>query len=173
MGLGCHGSRRGDRACGRGKSQKSRPSTCFAGASIAGGRTAGSDISGARAPVQSESRGVGEAGACRTVCLVECPTWMYVKLHKGGGCGDSFDPKKRDKVLRERGLDFAAAARVFEGRSRTVIDDRVDYGEVRQITYGWMEQVAVAVVWTERDGACRVISTRRMHRWEIRYVGLD
>ncbi|WP_426261167.1 BrnT family toxin [Sphingomonas sp. DC1100-1] len=96
-----------------------------------------------------------------------------MKLHKGGGCGDSFDPKKRDKVLRERGLDFAAAARVFEGRSRTVIDDRVDYGEVRQITYGWMEQVAVAVVWTERDGACRVISTRRMHRWEIRYVGLD
>lgn len=93
MGLGCHGSRRGDRACGRGKSQKSRPRTCFAEASIAGGRTARSDISSA-APVQSESRSVGEAGACRTVCLVECPTWMHVEaggltvaimeLHNGG-----------------------------------------------------------------------------------------
>lgn len=36
-------------------------------------------MSGARAPADSESRGVGEAGACRTVCLVECPTWMYVE----------------------------------------------------------------------------------------------
>jgi uncharacterized DUF497 family protein len=85
----------------------------------------------------------------------------------------SFDPEKRDKVLRERGLDFGDAAKVFEGRSLTVIDDRVDYGEVRQITYGWMDQLAVAVVWTERNGTCRVISMRRMHQWEISYVGLD
>jgi len=85
----------------------------------------------------------------------------------------SFDPAKRDLALRERGLDFADAYKVFEGRSRTVIDDRFDYGEVRHLTYGWMEQIAVAVVWTERNGACRVISMRRMHQWEISNVGLD
>ena len=85
----------------------------------------------------------------------------------------SFDLGKRDKVLRERGLDFADAATVFDGRSRTLVDDRFDYGEVRHITYGWLARDAVAIVWTERDGRCRVISMRRMHQWEIRYVGLD
>ncbi|MEA1085626.1 BrnT family toxin [Sphingomonas sp. CD22] len=85
----------------------------------------------------------------------------------------SFDPEKRDKVLRERGLDFADAATVFDGRSRTVVDDRFDYGEVRHITYGWLARDAVAIVWTERNGGYRVISMRRMHQWEIRYVGLD
>lgn len=85
----------------------------------------------------------------------------------------SFDPDKRDKVLRERGLDFADAGTLFEGRSKTVEDDRFDYGEVRYVTFGWMDAEAVAVVWTERDGGMRVISMRRMHRWEIKYVGLD
>lgn len=85
----------------------------------------------------------------------------------------SFDPVKRDKVLAERGLDFADVDQVFEGRGKTVVDDRIDYGETRYVTYGWMKQDAVAVVWTERDGACRVISMRRMHQWEIKHVGLD
>lgn len=48
----------------------------------------------------------------------------------------AFDPDKRDKTLRERGLDFADAAAVFEGRSVTAVDDRIDYGETRYITYG-------------------------------------
>ena len=35
------------------------------------------------------------------------------------------------------------------------------------------QEVAVAVVWTERDNGRRVISMRRMHAWEIKHVGLD
>ncbi|EZP55507.1 MULTISPECIES: BrnT family toxin [Sphingomonas] len=85
----------------------------------------------------------------------------------------SFDPVKRAMTLADRGLDFAEAGQVFDSRSKTVIDDRFDYGEVRYVTYGWLEQDAVAVVWTERDGGCRVISMRHMHQWEIRHVGLD
>lgn len=85
----------------------------------------------------------------------------------------SFDPEKREKTLRERGLDFADAAYVFDSRAKTAVDDRLDYGEVRHITYGWIGEVAVAVVWTERDDGRRVISMRRMHQWEIRHVGLD
>ena len=85
----------------------------------------------------------------------------------------SFDPVKRDETLRERGLDFADAGSVFEGRSKTAVDDRFDYGEVRYVTYGWMGEAAVAVVWTERENGMRVISMRRMHQWEIRHVGLD
>ena len=85
----------------------------------------------------------------------------------------SLDPAKREDTLRERGLDFADATAVFDGRVKEAVDDRFDYGEVRYVTYGWLERVAVAVVWTERVGGRRVISMRRMHQWEIEYVGLD
>lgn len=84
-----------------------------------------------------------------------------------------FDPLKRAATLQERGLDFLDAPQVFAGRSITVDDIRVDYGERRQVTYGWLDEFAVAVVWIERDGTCRVISMRRMHQWEIEHVGLD
>lgn len=85
----------------------------------------------------------------------------------------SFDPVKREATLRERGLDFAEAGRVFDGRVVNAVDDRFDYGEVRHLTYGWLDDQAVAIVWTERDNGCRVISMRRMHQWEIEHVGLD
>lgn len=85
----------------------------------------------------------------------------------------SFDPAKREETLRERGLDFADAGQVFEGRVKTAVDDRVDYGEVRYVTYGWLQAGPVAVVWTERDGGRRVISMRRMHQEEVTHVGLD
>lgn len=84
-----------------------------------------------------------------------------------------FDPVKRDKTLRERGLDFLDTPAVFEERSLTFVDDRRDYGETRYVTYGWLTNEAVAVVWTERDEGVRVISMRRMHQWEIEHVGLD
>ena len=38
----------------------------------------------------------------------------------------SFDPPKRDKTLLERGLDFAAAAEIFAGRTYDRVDDRQD-----------------------------------------------
>jgi len=85
----------------------------------------------------------------------------------------SFDRGKRDATLRARGLDFADAGRIFEGRTLTVSDDRRDYGEVRLVTYGWIDETAVAMVWTKRNGTMRVISMRRMHQWEIVHVGLD
>ncbi|WP_406698451.1 BrnT family toxin [Sphingomonas qomolangmaensis] len=53
----------------------------------------------------------------------------------------SFDPGKRDATLRERGLDFADAGSVFDGRVKTLVDDRVDYGETRYVSYGWIEKL--------------------------------
>lgn len=96
-------------------------------------------------------------------------------MHKGYRTEIQFDPAKRDETLQERGLDFAHVGAVFAGRVKTAVDDRFDYGENRYVTYGWIEQiaVAVAVVWTERDNRRRVISMRRMHKWEIEHVGLD
>jgi len=82
-----------------------------------------------------------------------------------------FDPAKREATLRERGLDFVDAPEVFAGRSLTVTDDRMDYGEERFITYGFISAGSVAVTWTDRDGVMRVISMRRMHLKEVKHVG--
>jgi uncharacterized protein len=64
----------------------------------------------------------------------------------------SFDPAKRAMTLAERGLDFADAGRVFADQVYSGADDRFDYGEVRMITYGYLDDRAVVVVWTERGG---------------------
>jgi uncharacterized DUF497 family protein len=47
---------------------------------------------------------------------------------------NTWDEAKRQATLRERGLDFADADRVFDGRAVTLPDDRRDYGEERFIT---------------------------------------
>lgn len=85
----------------------------------------------------------------------------------------SYDLAKRALTLANRGLDFDDASKLFERRTLTVLDDRMDYGEVRFITYGWLDDVAVALVWTQRSSTRRIISMRRMHEKEIVHVGLD
>jgi uncharacterized DUF497 family protein len=84
-----------------------------------------------------------------------------------------FDPAKRSLTLEDRGLDFLDAPRLFAGRSLTVVDDRIDYGEERFVSYGFIDAAAVALVWTDRNGVMRIISMRKMHIEEIEYVGLD
>jgi len=84
-----------------------------------------------------------------------------------------FDPVKRAETLRDRGLDFRDAVLLFDGRERTFVDDRFDYGEERRLTYGRLGGIPVIVVWTERAGRRRIISMRRLHRKEIENVGLD
>lgn len=75
----------------------------------------------------------------------------------------TFDPAKRDWTLRERGLDFADAARVFTGRHSVVADERKDYGEPRFISAGLLGERMVVLVWTPRGTARHVISMRHCH----------
>lgn len=80
----------------------------------------------------------------------------------------TFDPAKREVTLRERGLDFADAAKVFAGRTLTDEDDRVDYGETRYRTVGYLQGRMVMVVWTPRGEARHVISMRKTNDRETR-----
>lgn len=45
-------------------------------------------------------------------------------------------------------------------------DDREDYGEIRTITVGWLDADVVAIVWTERGAARRIISMRKCNERE-------
>jgi uncharacterized DUF497 family protein len=66
-----------------------------------------------------------------------------------------WDEDKRQKILRERGLDILYAALIFEGFVLTRIDNREDYGEERQISLGLVEGEPFLVVHTQRGGARR------------------
>lgn len=72
----------------------------------------------------------------------------------------TYDPAKRTKTLMERGLDFKDAARVFEGETLDIEDDRYDYGEIRIRTFGFLNKRVVSVVWTPRKQGRRIISMR-------------
>ena len=72
-----------------------------------------------------------------------------------------WDEAKNTANKLKHGISFVQAVSIFEGRVRTVVDDRFDYGEVRKISFGALEDgTIVAVVHTERSGNRRLISVR-------------
>ncbi|QCG98996.1 BrnT family toxin [Azospirillum sp. TSA2s] len=73
----------------------------------------------------------------------------------------TFDPAKRDRTLRERGLDFADSGEVFAGRTIDIPDERFDYGETRIISVGHLRGRMVIVVGTQTEGGRRIISMRK------------
>lgn len=89
----------------------------------------------------------------------------YVKIE--------FDDAKREWTLRVRGLDFAKAEQIFEGFTLTFDDDREDYGEDRFLTYGLLQQVIVACVWTFRGDGRRIISLRKAEKDEREIYNLS
>lgn len=78
----------------------------------------------------------------------------------------SWDETKRQTTLIERGLDFADAGKVLMGRQYTRLDERRNYGEVRNITAGYLDDRFVVITWTPRDGGRRIISMRYGHEQE-------
>ena len=73
----------------------------------------------------------------------------------------TWSERKRAINLREHGLDFVDAARVFEGLTFSYEDDRFAYGEHRFITLGLLAGVPVSVAHTESDDEIRIISFRK------------
>jgi uncharacterized protein len=79
----------------------------------------------------------------------------------------SYDPSKREKVFRDRGLDFEDARRVFSGPTFEFEDTRSDYGERRVICYGVLEGRLVVVGYVERGDTRHVFSMRKANEREI------
>ena len=77
-----------------------------------------------------------------------------------------FDAAKRELTLQERGLDMERGNEVIEDRHLTVQDTRQDYGEIRNITIGFIDGRMVVMVWTPRGSAIRVISLRKANERE-------
>lgn len=68
---------------------------------------------------------------------------------------------KRATNLKDHGIDFADAARVFEGPTYTFEDDRFGYDEQRFVTLGLLAGIPVSIIHTEDEDEIRVISFRK------------
>jgi uncharacterized protein len=73
---------------------------------------------------------------------------------------------KRQATLKQRGLDFDQAERVFAGPTFTFEGDREDYGEERWVTFGLLGDKIVVIVHTETEDEIRVISMREADKDE-------
>jgi uncharacterized protein len=78
----------------------------------------------------------------------------------------TWSERKRAINLKDHGLDFIDAPRVFEGSTYTFEDDRFDYGEQRFETLGLLAGVPVSIVHTESEDEIRVISFRKATKRE-------
>ena len=78
----------------------------------------------------------------------------------------TYDPKKRETTLRERGLDFEDAEIVFAGVTLEVEDTRREYGEARIICYGLLAGRMVVIGYTPRGADRHVFSMRKANERE-------
>ena len=78
----------------------------------------------------------------------------------------TYDSEKRERTLRERGLDFEDAAHVFAGVTLEVEDTRKDYGEDRIICFGWLAGRMVLIGYTPRGADRHVFSMRKANERE-------
>lgn len=76
-----------------------------------------------------------------------------------------WDPAKRTANLAKHGLDLTVGAALFDGRMvYTYPSPRAE--EPRWVTIGRIEEILVALVWTDRGGTARLISLRRARNAE-------
>jgi hypothetical protein len=75
-----------------------------------------------------------------------------------------WDNPKRDRVLRERGIDFDQLPSVFDGATFVRRSDR--RGEVRYAVYGFLDDLELVVICTLRNDICWIITARRASRNE-------
>jgi uncharacterized DUF497 family protein len=80
-----------------------------------------------------------------------------------------WDGDKAAANRRKHRVSFEAATLVFDDPLKlTVLDDRFDYGETREITIGRVQDRVLAVIHTDREGKTRIISARRASPSEVR-----
>lgn len=77
-----------------------------------------------------------------------------------------WDPAKAATNLAKHGVSFGAVRGLDLDNKLVEIDDRRDYGEVREVAYGLIDDQIHVLVFTRRGIGLRVISLRKTGRRE-------
>lgn len=78
-----------------------------------------------------------------------------------------WDDNKNRHNFEKHGIYFEEAQAIFSSPRLTMVDDRQDYGEVREYSIGRIATLVVIVtVHTERGGKTRLISARKANARE-------
>jgi uncharacterized DUF497 family protein len=73
-----------------------------------------------------------------------------------------WDETKNQQNQQKHRISFEEAQEIFLGVVFTFISDKLDYGEIREISIGTIQNVVViTVVHTNRQGKIRIISARK------------
>lgn len=81
----------------------------------------------------------------------------------------SWDEKKNRRNLKDHGIAFKDAAKIFDGPTLEKVDDRYDYEEHRVYAIGVVNGVEITVIYTDRnDDERRIISAWRSEPQERR-----
>ncbi|HEY7296724.1 MAG TPA: BrnT family toxin [Xanthobacteraceae bacterium] len=79
-----------------------------------------------------------------------------------------WDEDKCIQNRRKHGIDFRSAEQFEWETAFVVVDDRAEYGELREIAYGFIGDRIHALTFTRRGANVRIISLRKASRREIR-----
>jgi uncharacterized protein len=80
----------------------------------------------------------------------------------------AWDENKRKINVRDHKVDFAAAYEFEWDTAITVIDDRENYGELREIAIGFIGAALYSMAFTRRGELIRIISLRKAENREKR-----
>ncbi|BCQ58468.1 membrane protein [Pseudomonas sp. Boi14] len=82
----------------------------------------------------------------------------------------AWDEAKNHANMLKHGIDFNDAVLMFQRPVLSLRDERLDYGEERWASLGWIRALVGVVVHTERRGqAMRIISARKATKREAKY----
>ncbi len=66
------------------------------------------------------------------------------------------------KNQQKHRISFEEAKEIFSGVVFTSISDKLDYGEIREVSIGTIQNIAIiTVIYTERSEKIRIISARK------------
>ena len=82
-----------------------------------------------------------------------------------------WDETKNAANRREHGIDFSLVEIFNWDFAQFDIDDREDYGELREIATGYIGDVLHVLIFTDREEVIRVISLRKANKKERRAFG--
>lgn len=85
----------------------------------------------------------------------------------------TFDPAKDDVNRAKHGVSLALAEVLFMGPHVSMTDDRFDYGEVREVAFGLINDRLFVCVYVDRGVQRRVISLRKANKREVKHYDED